>query len=130
MTVKRTLLIGAAVIVIGGGWAAGFAYYSSAQAQTAAVATPAPSAPPAPDASTAPAKPDKHAMLGEAMSAAATYLGVSTSDLKTQMQSGKSLADIANATPGKSRDGLITALSGIADPKVIAKLVDRTITPN
>ena len=49
-----------------------------------------------------------HDGLGH-LSAAAAYLGLSESDLQTQLASGKSLADIAKAQ-GKSVDGLVAAL--------------------
>jgi hypothetical protein len=45
-----------------------------------------------------------------ALDAAATYLGISDSDLFSQLRSGKTLAQIANATSGKSASGLIDAL--------------------
>ena len=48
------------------------------------------------------------------LSAAAAYLGLSESELQTQLASGKTLADIAKAK-GKSVDGLVSAL--IADEK-------------
>jgi len=129
---KKALLIGAAVLAIGVAWTAGFVYYANANApaQTVAVATPDPSIDPSPVPSTEPARPDKRTLLGDVMTKSATYLGISATDLKTQLQSGKSLADIANATAGKSRDGLVAALAGIGDPKMIAKLVDRTVTPH
>jgi len=129
---KKALLIGAAVLAIGLAWTAGFVYYANANApaQVAAAATPDPTLEPSPAPSTEPAQPDKRALLGEVMTKSATYLGISASDLKTQLQSGKSLADIANATAGNSRDGLVAALAGIGDPKMIAKIVDRTITPH
>jgi len=41
---------------------------------------------------------------------AATYLGISLDSLRTQLQAGKTLAQIANATSGKSASGLIDAL--------------------
>jgi len=47
--------------------------------------------------------------------AAATYLGISQSALATQLQAGRTLAQIANATSGKSAAGLIAAL--VADAK-------------
>jgi hypothetical protein len=47
---------------------------------------------------------------GGSLSAAASYLGLSSSDLFTQIRSGKSLAQIANATSGKSASGLIDAM--------------------
>lgn len=44
------------------------------------------------------------------LDAAASYLGVSADALATQLRSGKTLAEIANATSGKSARGLIDAL--------------------
>ncbi|HKU59297.1 MAG TPA: hypothetical protein VJP39_06800 [Gaiellaceae bacterium] len=44
-----------------------------------------------------------------------SYLGISNSDLLTQLRAGKTLAQIANATSGKSASGLIAAL--VADAK-------------
>lgn len=53
--------------------------------------------------------------FGGPFAAAATYLGISQSALITQLQSGQTLAQIANATSGKSAAGLIAAL--VADAK-------------
>lgn len=47
---------------------------------------------------------------GEALAAAATYLGLSESALLTQLESGKTLAQVAEATSGKSTAGLVAAL--------------------
>jgi hypothetical protein len=47
---------------------------------------------------------------GDGLAAAATYLGVTQSALMTQLQSGKTLAQIAEATSGKSTAGLVVAL--------------------
>ncbi len=47
---------------------------------------------------------------GDELTAASTYLGISEADLRTKVRSGQSLAEIANAAAGKSRDGLIQAL--------------------
>jgi hypothetical protein len=49
------------------------------------------------------------------LDAAATYLGIGRPALATQLQAGKTLAQIANATSGKSASGLIAAL--VADAK-------------
>jgi hypothetical protein len=49
-------------------------------------------------------------MFGGPFAAAATYLGISASALETQLRSGKTLAQIANATTGKSAAGLVAAL--------------------
>ena len=47
---------------------------------------------------------------GDGIQVAATYLGISLDSLRTQLQAGKTLAQIANATSGKSASGLIDAL--------------------
>src|SRR5258708_6665665 len=57
------------------------------------------------------------------MTAAATYIGISAADLKTQLAAGKSLADIAVAN-GKTRDGLIAALMA-AEQTSISTFVDQ-----
>lgn len=44
------------------------------------------------------------------LAAAAGYLGVSEAQLRSDLQSGQSLAQVANATTGKSAAGLIDAL--------------------
>ena len=54
-----------------------------------------------------------HEMFG-GLDAAATYLGVSEDELRSELESGKSLADVAKAE-GKSIDGLVDAL--VADAK-------------
>ena len=51
---------------------------------------------------------------GGLLGAAASYLGVSVDALRSSLRSGKSLAQVANSTPGKSADGLIQALYGAA----------------
>src|SRR5215218_760394 len=48
------------------------------------------------------------------LAAAATYLGLSATELQTQLAAGKSLADVAKAQ-GKTVDGLVSAL--VADEK-------------
>ncbi len=52
---------------------------------------------------------DRHGP-GDDLAAAASYLGISTSDLITQLRSGKTPAQVADATSGKSAAGLIAAL--------------------
>lgn len=54
------------------------------------------------------------------MATAATYLGITEAQLHTQMQAGKSLADIAKATSGKSVSGLEDALVAAATKAVNA----------
>lgn len=57
---------------------------------------------------------DHHAP-GDDLAAAASYLGSTPDALLTQLQGGKTLAQIADATSGKSAAGLVAAL--VADAK-------------
>src|SRR2546428_10894575 len=57
---------------------------------------------------------------GDPFAAAATYLGITTADLRTKVVSGQTLAQIANATPGKNRDGLVAALVADSTAKIDA----------
>jgi urease accessory protein UreF len=47
---------------------------------------------------------------GDDIAAAASYLGITTAQLLSDLQSGQTLAQVASATSGKSADGLIAAL--------------------
>ena len=60
---------------------------------------------------------------GDLLSAAANYIGISVADLRTELQAGKSLADVA-VEKGKTRDGLIAALTQ-AEQTRIGQLVDQ-----
>ncbi|MDX6425274.1 MAG: hypothetical protein QOD52_679 [Gaiellaceae bacterium] len=51
-----------------------------------------------------------HGPGGDDFSAAATYLGLTETALATQLQGGKTLAQVADATSGKSASGLVDAL--------------------
>lgn len=62
--------------------------------------------------------PSVLSFIADFMNTARDYLGVSQQDLMTQLRAGKSLGEIANATAGKSRDGLITALTNAANAKI------------
>ena len=64
---------------------------------------------------------------GDLMGAAATYIGITTDALHTELAAGKSLADVAVAH-GKTRDGLIAALSTAAAAQLPA-FVDRKGAP-
>ena len=61
---------------------------------------------------------DLGAFLGQLAKDARDYLGLSPQDVMTQLRSGKSLGDIADATAGKSRQGLIDTLVGDANSKI------------
>ncbi len=55
---------------------------------------------------------------------AAGYLGLSTTQLRSELRSGKSLAQIANSTPGKSQAGLVEVLVS-ADKRKLAAAAAR-----
>ena len=56
---------------------------------------------------------------GDPLAAAATFLGTTTADLRTKMESGQTLAQIATAA-GKTRDALIQTLVADATAKIEA----------
>src|SRR2546428_10357389 len=60
-------------------------------------------------------------------SAAATYMGITADQLRTEMGTTKSMADVAVAH-GKTRDGLVQALT-TADATRIAQIVDQKGAP-
>ena len=61
---------------------------------------------------------------GRGLEAAATYLGLSESALQTQLQSGKTLGEIADATAGKTRAELIAALVADETANIEARVTD------
>ncbi len=67
--------------------------------------------------------------LGDVMQTSAKYLGLTGEQLKEQLKSGKSLAKIAAATPGKSRDGLIATLTNAAEAQIKAAVEAGKLTP-
>jgi hypothetical protein len=52
---------------------------------------------------------------------AASYLGVSLAQLRSDLEGGKTLAQLAAATPGKSADGLIAALVAAKQQRLAAR---------
>lgn len=72
--------------------------------------------------------PGDRGVIGDQLSVAATYLGTTTDDLRTKMQAGQTLAQIAAATSGRSRDGLVAALTTDAKAKIAAAQTAGTIT--
>ena len=67
-------------------------------------------------------------VTGDPEEAAATYLGTTEADLETKVRAGQTLAQIATATAGKSRDGLVNALVADATAKIDAAQKAGTIT--
>jgi hypothetical protein len=79
---------------------------------------PRPSAKPKPNAPNVLRAPSVQSFVGDVFKVTTDYLGITQQDLMTQLKSGKSLGDVANATAGKSRDGLIAALTSAANDKI------------
>ncbi len=129
---KNLLAISAAILSVGLFGAGAFALYEDqgpSGAPSAATSQPTPTPSPYGTPAT-PAKGDKslRGLLGNLTQTAATYLGTSQQDLLTQLKSGKSLADVANATAGKSRDGLVAALTTAATANVDAAVQSGRLT--
>src|SRR4051812_5603593 len=62
------------------------------------------------------------------LSVAATYLGLTESELRTKLRSGKTMAEVANATDGKSAAGLIDALVVAAKTHIAADVSSGRLT--
>jgi hypothetical protein len=67
-------------------------------------------------------------VVSDYRAASAVYLGISEADLRTKLEAGQTLAQIAAATAGKSRDGLVQALTADATAKIDAAQTAGTIT--
>jgi hypothetical protein len=67
-------------------------------------------------------------VTGDSEAAAAAYLGTTEADLETKLRAGQTLAQIAAATPGHDRAGLIAALVNDAKAKIAAAQTAGTIT--
>jgi hypothetical protein len=57
------------------------------------------------------------------------YLGISAAQLRADLKSGRTLAQIADATPGKSAAGLVQALTAAAKSKLDAAVAAHRLTP-
>ncbi|HEV8670488.1 MAG TPA: hypothetical protein VGS01_07095 [Candidatus Limnocylindria bacterium] len=66
--------------------------------------------------------------VGDVFGAARDYLGLSQADLTKAMREGKSLGEIANATPGKSRDGLVAQLTAAANARIDKATTEGKVT--
>jgi hypothetical protein len=58
----------------------------------------------------------------------APYLGISEATLRTELQSGKSLAQVASSTPGKSVAGLKAAIVTAAKTRLDKAVANNRIT--
>ena len=136
MKISKTagLAIGTGILSVGIFGAAGYAYFESTTPSVPptavidqSVTSVTPTASPVP--TTAPAAANSlHDLMKGLTDSAAGYLGMKPMDLMTQLKAGKSLADVATATAGKSRDGLVGALTTAATAKIDAATADGTIS--
>ena len=102
-TLRRKLLLGVALVAVLAGVTA--AVVMAAQPRTTGRARHAHHA--------------HHPRLGT-LATAAAYLGLSHAQLRSELQAGRSLAQLANATPGKSEAGLVQALERTARQRLAA----------
>ena len=125
--VERVLIATGVALVFSGGIASAAILWTSA---TAAAAQPGIGTQLAAQLGTNPGTLADNGLHGGAdlATAAATYIGITAADLRTQLAAGKSLADIAVAN-GKTRDGLIAALTA-AEQQSISTFVDPKGTAN
>jgi len=68
-----------------------------------------------------------HREFGRALDSAASYLGVTADALRTELENGKTLAQVAKER-GKSVDGLVDALTADAKSKLDAAVADGRLT--
>lgn len=67
-------------------------------------------------------------LAGNVLKTSATYLGMTVADLQTALKGGKTLAQVAAGTNGKSAAGLITALTNEAKDNLDAAVAAGWIT--
>lgn len=75
-----------------------------------------------------PTGPSVMSFIGDLTKATADYLGVDVKTLLAQLHSGKSVADIANGTAGKSAQGAIDAITKAADDRIDAAVAAKKLT--
>lgn len=66
--------------------------------------------------------------IGDAIAVARDYLGIAQADLTKALREGKSLGDVANATAGKNRDGLVAQLTTAANTRIDKAVTDGKLT--
>lgn len=75
-----------------------------------------------------PAVPSVMSFIGDLTRAAATYLGIDSKTLLTELRGGKSVADIANGIPGKSAQGAIDAITKAANDRIDAAVAAKKLS--
>jgi hypothetical protein len=66
--------------------------------------------------------------VGDVFKSSVDYLGLPADQVKKDLRSGKSLGEIASATPGRSRDGLLKFLDDAAGKRIAAAIDAGKIT--
>lgn len=135
---RKGLLLGTLVLVLAGGVIAAVAATGSHKAPSHLVIESASSAGKPAHHTQAPAAPAakrdgstalRHGSTGRGLVApAARYLGISVKQLRSELKKGKSLAQIAAETPGKTEAGLVSALVGAKKKTVSKTLAKRVAT--
>ncbi len=82
----------------------------------------------APKAPRAAIAPRVQSFIGDAATAARDYLGLSVRDLAAGLRSGKSLGEIADATAGKTRTGLVASINASTNAKIDKAQQDGRLT--
>jgi hypothetical protein len=72
--------------------------------------------------------PKLRELVGDVLKESVTYLGIPADQVKKDLMSGQSLGDIAKATPGKSRDGLVDDLQAKAAERIKAAVTAGKLT--
>jgi|SRR5579884_123113 len=107
MRLERKLATGAALFVLAGGATSGALAASGGSA---------------PVRQQLPFHANRHGLL----QASADYLGVDLTALRQELKGGKTLAQLANATPGRSEKGLVNLLVADASEE-IQRIADRPL---
>ena len=87
-----------------------------------------PKAPKAPKAPRVAPAPTVQGFIGDVVGASRDYLGLTAQDIATSLRSGKSLGELADATPGKTRTGLIATITALTNTKIDKAVADGKLT--
>lgn len=71
---------------------------------------------------------DVHKLLGDSLRSAVAYLGLDAKAVQQELRAGKTLGELAAATAGKTREGLIDAIGAPADAKIDQLKTDGKLT--
>lgn len=72
--------------------------------------------------------PKLHELVGDVLKESVDYIGLPAQAVKEQVMDGKSLGQVADQRPGKSRDGLVADLESKADARIQAAVDAGKIT--